>query len=366
MRRSKWIGIGVGLLAAVMVLARSGGRGIAARDGGSILSECDGQIRSIVVQYTRGAHFAAVIYRQFLAALPADVRVYAVVADQAALRELTADLGPLASRVVPVIAGHEMTAWSRDRWVALAASDGGGAILLTPQEENGADIWPQRRGDQRIAADLAAALPDSVRRRCCGLYFDGGDLLADAQTLFVSPAAIRRNVQRTVLDADQLRGLLASLVHRDVVLLPDAPDHHVGMFMMAAGDGRVVVGDPSLAKPLLSPIDLPGGADFSAATQRRFDAVAEAATRAGKTVVRIACVPAGDGKTYVTYLNGLIDQRGGRRMIYLPQYQGQDRLNAAARLVWQSLGYDVVLIDVTGAFRYFGTLHCLVNVLERR
>ena len=61
----------------------------------------------------------------------------------------------------------------------------------------------------------------------------------------------------------------------------------------------------------------------------------------------------------------LIDQRNGRRTIYLPQFQGESRLNAAARATWQSLGYRVVPIDVTSAFRYFGTLHCLVNVLDK-
>ncbi len=49
----------------------------------------------------------------------------------------------------------------------------------------------------------------------------------------------------------------------------------------------------------------------------------------------------------------------------MPVFEGQDRLNAAARMIWQNLGYRVVPIDVTSAFRYFGTLHCLVNVIEK-
>jgi hypothetical protein len=76
-------------------------------------------------------------------------------------------------------------------------------------------------------------------------------------------------------------------------------------------------------------------------------------------------VPSCDGKTYITFVNGIIDQRNGRRTIYMPVYQGQSRLNSAAERVWESLGYRVVPIDVTSTFRYFGTLHCLVNVIER-
>jgi hypothetical protein len=137
------------------------------------------------------------------------------------------------------------------------------------------------------------------------------------------------------------------------------------MFMMAAGDNRVVVGDPSLAAPLYSSSDLPGGADFSPETQARFDSVAKAAKEAGYRVTRIPCVPAADGKTYLTYVNGLIDQRSGRRTIYMPIFDGQDRLNAAGEEVWRSLGFTVVPINVTSAYRYFGTLHCLVNVIDK-
>ena len=76
-------------------------------------------------------------------------------------------------------------------------------------------------------------------------------------------------------------------------------------------------------------------------------------------------VPAQDGRTYLTYVNVLIDQRSGRRLVYLPFYRGAERLNAAARAVWEGLGYEVVPVDCTSAYRHFGCLHCLVNVLQR-
>ena len=56
------------------------------------------------------------------------------------------------------------------------------------------------------------------------------------------------------------------------------------MFMMAAGDKRIVVGDPSLAKPLIEKIDLPGGPDLSPETQRKFDSIAAAATKRDTTL----------------------------------------------------------------------------------
>jgi hypothetical protein len=163
-----------------------------------------------------------------------------------------------------------------------------------------------------------------------------------------------------------------------VILLDEAPDHHAGMFMASVGGNTMLVGDPGLARELMRVqleqyhggatnefMGLPGGPDFRPDTQRLFDAVARQCSAAGYRVVRIPVVPAGDGRTYLTYANVLMDQQGGARLVYLPFYRGVESLNAAARAVWESLGYEVRLVDCTSAYRHFGCLHCLVNVLKR-
>jgi hypothetical protein len=356
-------GICIGLLAAAVVLAMTG-RAQRSIGYGPMLSECDGRIRSVAIQYVHGSAFAVPVYRQFLGDLPRDVKVYAICPDQISFDELKSAMGVESGWLTPIVTGHAMTAWARDRWISLAAGRGESAgTLVAAGAENGAEIWPQRKGDQQIAQDLARAIGKQSLRS--GLYFDGGDLLADSHSVFVAPGAITRNIQHTCADQVELKAIIRRQFGAEPILLPDAPDHHVGMFMMAAGNGRVVVGDPSLAQPLFAPMELPGGADFSGATQRRFNSVAIAAENAGYRVTRIPCVPSADGKTYITYVNGIIDQRDGERTIYMPVYRGEGRLNAAATAVWQRLGYRVVPIDVTSAFRFFGTLHCLVNVVEK-
>ena len=112
-------------------------------------------------------------------------------------------------------------------------------------------------------------------------------------------------------------------------------------------------------------MDLPGGPDFTAATQHLFDAVAEQCAATGYRVVRIPVVPARDGRTYLTYVNVLLDRAGDRRIVYLPYYRGAEALNAAAQAVWEKLGFEVRLVDCTATYRHFGCLHCLVNVLKR-
>ena len=356
-------GICLGLLAAAFVLAMTGRTELSATQG-PMISECDGRIRSVAIQYIHNSTFAVPVYQQFLAALPRDVKVYAICPDQLSFDELKSAVGEASSRLTPILTGHEMTAWSRDRWVSLERElNDSSETLMSGAAENGADIWPQRRGDERIARDLARAIGCGSARS--GLYFDGGDLLADSHSVFVAPGAIVRNIQRTCRDQSELKEILRRQLGCEPILLAKAPDHHVGMFMMAAGNDRVVVGDPRLAEPLYNTMDLPGGADFSSETQSRFDSVAASAAAAGYRVTRIPCVPAHDGKTFITYVNGIIDQRDEARTIYMPVYEGEDRLNSAGAAVWEGLGYRVVSIDVTSAFRLFGTLHCLVNVIEK-
>jgi hypothetical protein len=133
----------------------------------------------------------------------------------------------------------------------------------------------------------------------------------------------------------------------------------------------MLVGDPSLGRELIPAgasdliASLPGGPDFTPETQHRFDAVASQCAAAGYQVVRLPVAPAGDGRTYLTYANVLIDQQGARRIVYLPFYRGAAALNAAARAVWEGLGYEVRPVDCTSVYRHFGCLHCLVNVLKR-
>jgi len=214
-----------------------------------------------------------------------------------------------------------------------------------------------------------------VWARRSNLYFDGGDFLADAESVFIVPRVLQRNIQHTVRNREEFLRILSAELKRRVILLEESPDHHAGMFMMSAGNRRMLVGDPSLGRKFADAsasqgapkvyANLPGGADFTPETQRLFDAVVAQCTAVGYHVTRIPVVPARDGRTYLTYCNALIDQQDARRIVYLPCYRGVEPMNAAARAVWEKLGYTVRPVDCTSTYRHFGCLHCLVNVLQR-
>ena len=374
------VGMVLGLAAGLFVVSLAGTGRHTTPPAGPILSECDGTLLELVIQYEPSARdMVTPVYRGFLRALDAGVIVHVVCPNRAAFTELESSVGPVRCRLRPLLVGHPMTTWSRDRWVALSpALAGSPTTLWSPRAEAGSEIWPARAGDQRLGADIAAALGPSVVARRSSLYFDGGDFLADSDCVFVVPRVLQRNLQHTVAGRDELLKILTREFQRRVVLLDESPDHHAGMFMASVGHKTMLVGDASLGRQFL-PLDMTPAAcpatdapdeppfepDFSEQTQRRLDAVARQCSGAGYRVIRIPLVPGRDGKTYLTYANVILDQRADRRFVYLPFYRGAERLNAAARAVWEGLGYEVRPVDCTTVFRHFGCLHCLVNVLVR-
>lgn len=371
------VGVLIGLTAAGAVMSLldgNGGRSPGAV-AGPLLSDCDGAIEQIAIHYVAEAGETVVAtYRDLLSQLPADVAVHVVCPGRSDYDDLLTRVGPTECLLSPVLVGHPITCWSRDRWLALApAEKGAAAVLVAPRGEMGADLWPARRGDQRVADDLAAALARSVAAIRSELYFDGGDFVADDRTAFVTPAVLRRNLQHTVQTREELLKRLSAMLRREVVLLEEAPDHHAGMFMMPVGDRTILVGDPAAAERLLAAsgdtesaaLRLPDGPDFADATGDKFNAVAKQCRAAGYRVVRIPIVPASDGRTYVTYLNAILDQRQGRRIVYMPVFNGADSLNRTAENVWAGLGYEVRRVNCDACYPHFGSLRCLVNVVHR-
>jgi hypothetical protein len=373
--RLHWpLGVIVGLVAALLLMPLFGGEDKPAPEAtvGPVLSDCDGAIRELVIQYTTDStEIVSKPYQEFLSQLPVAVTVHVVCRDRAAFDDLVARVGKVDCKLNPVIADHAMTSWSRDRWICLAPAGSATAFtLLSPKGEMGADAWPERKGDELIGEDLAAAPEVDVTAVRSELYFDGGDFVCDDHTAFVTPNVRKRNLQNTVKTERELVDRLNELLGRKVVLLKDAPDHHAGMYMMTLGEGRVLVGDPRAARALLTDeeaaaLPLPEGADFSEETCAKFDAVAEQCRDAGYKVHRVPVAPGHDGRRFLTYLNCILDERDDKRVVYMPVFDDAEKLNAAGAQAWQELGFEVRPVDCTSCYRYFGSLRCLVNVLSR-
>jgi hypothetical protein len=372
LRKEILLGAPLGLAVGIFALGAINRAAAPVAVTGPIISECDGAMRELVIQYEPSAReVVRDVYPAFLGALGSNVLVHVVCPDQAAFDDLKSLVGTTRSRLAPILVHHPMTTWARDRWVALApAAPSAATTLLSPRGESGDDIWPARAGDEKIGGDIAAALAPGVKALRSELLFDGGDFMADGENVFVAARVVPRNLQQTVRDEAELRLELDRQLKRNVILLDKSPDHHIGMFMVSIGHRTVLVGDPAWGQKLLPPdfdtaARLPGGADFTPATQELFDAVARQCAAAGYRVLRVPVVPALDRKSYLTFVNVLLDTENGRRVVYLPHYAGADPLNATARSIWEGLGFEVRPIDCTATYRRYGCLHCLVNVIRR-
>jgi hypothetical protein len=324
---------------------------------GAILSECSGEMRELAIQYVAGNDDVLAAYRSFLPQLSSGVVVSVLCPAREDFDELVRSVGSTECGLRPVITGHPITCWSRDRWIALAPDARGVAVtLVRPRGEAGADVLPARKGDEQSAHALAGASSGRILARRSGLYFDAGDFLADDHTVFVAASRVERiNLNRSVPDRASLVDQLTRLFRRDVVMIDDAPDHHLGMFMMALPGRRMLVADPSLA-----------GAQASEA-RLAFDRVAEQVASAGYRVVRIPVVVPPDGRAYLTWVNVLMDfpPDSARPIVYMPAYRSAELFNKQAESIWTELGFDVRRVDCTTTFAHGGNLHCLVNVVRR-
>lgn len=371
----KPLGVLIGLLAALAVLPFLANKSPPPEPDavGPIAADCDGALRELVVHYkSTSAALVERPYRDFLGALGGDVTVHVLCPGAADFDDLKARMGTLQCTLNPVYVDHPMTAWARDRWFALQLSRRGGELitLVSPQGELGAENWPERKGDESSGEDLARALGSTVVALRSDLYFDGGDIVADSETAFVTPAVLKRNLGQSVQSREELVHRLERLVGRRVLLMTDAPDHHACMFMMPVGDRTVIVADPRATSNLLTPeqaaaLPLPGGVDFSQATCARFDAVAKQCEADGYRVVRMPLAPAPDGRTFLAGLNAILDQRDGKRTVYMPVFDGAEAINQSSEAIWRGLGYEVRPVNCTSSYRLFGSLRCLVNVLRR-
>ena len=389
-RKLAWGGLGtlLGIGIAVLVLltvARSPAEQppAGAPAAPPLLSESEGAIREVALHYVpKIAGAVRQTYTDFLRALPRDVTLRIVIADdlstadQQRLRSFLDGIDPglwHRTRIVP--SPGPITTWSKDRALVTEPSPTGPAWLIAAAEPD--RKWPERHGDWLTVTSLAGSSPHRFERHVAPFDFDAGDFAVAQGRVIVDANLILKNQRRGIVDAGGLERRLEAWLDAPVIVLGtrpgDTPPHHLSMYLTPLHDDVMLVGDPRRARDLVGPDYRPGTdsaetgraltADFSETTQRRFDTAAEQLSQLGYRVIRVPNVPLED-KTYITYTNGVYETRNGRRIAYLPTY-GIDELDLAARETYARLGWEVRPIQVRHVYPFHGTIGCLVNVLAR-
>ena len=391
------VGVGLGLALAIGVLrltSRSKGPPLPAPSvklAGGVLREDSGSLDEILVHYVpRLEPLVADAYADFLGTLAPSTRVVAVVPEptdgggagegsREALGKLLARIDPsgaLAGRTRVVEVAGPISVWSKDRALVLAPeadSPRTGLVIPVPPDAR----WKERANDWRTLARVAEAMPDRFYVRQLPLEFDAGDFDVALGKVLVDDNLVTKNRSRGVGDVEELRKLVGGMLARPVQVLGtadgDVPRHHMSMYMAALDGGVALVGDPRAGRAVVGDPYVPGEADpdtgeplradFSDAMVARFDRAAADLAAAGWRVVRIPEVPFLD-KTYMAYTNGVYETRGGARIAWMPTFDLPE-LDARARAVYESLGWQVRPVRARGLYPLHGTIGCLVNVLAR-
>jgi hypothetical protein len=382
------LGVALGLALALGVLSlasRSKGPPLPAPSvklAGGVLREDSGSMDEILVHYVpRLEPLVVDAYTDFLGTLDPSTHVVVVVpeASREPLAQLLARIDPtgaLAARTRVVDVAGPISVWSKDRALVLAPetdSPRTGLVIPVPPDPK----WKERANDWRTLARVAEAMPDRFYVRELPLAFDAGDFDVAGGTVLVDDNLVTKNRPRGVGNVEELRKLVGGLLARPVQVLGtvdgDVPRHHMSMYMAALDGGVALVGDPRAGKAVVGDPYVPGEsdpdtgdplrADFSDAMVARFDRAAADLTAAGWRVVRIPEVPFLD-KTYMAYTNGVYETRGGAKIAWMPTFDLQE-LDAQARAVYESLGWQVRPVRARGLYPLHGTIGCLVNVLAR-
>lgn len=359
---------------------------------GHLVSDDVGGLNEVLMHYVPELEpVFDVTYKDFLGALPPETRIVFVIQRgrraslDAFLRRIGAQTRLEAGRGRVVELDVPIGIWSKDRALVLASDrDPRASMLLVPpkpQTGDGATLGASgssRPFDWQIIPAVARAMPDrGFEVKELPLAFDAGDFAIAGNKVIFDANLLGRNRTRGYATAAALHEKMRALLGRDVVMLGteegDVPRHHMSMYMAPLPGGTVLVGDPSLAERIVGKGYAPGEtsvetgqaltADFSAATQARFDRAARDLTRAGFHIVRIPNVPF-DDKTYFAYTNGVYETRGGHRRAWVPKLDVPDLDHAAFR-VYEDQGFEVIPVNVRKVYPQHGTIGCLVNVLSR-
>lgn len=344
---------------------------------GAMMVAAGGPLEELAIQFHRpGAELFLAVYRQLFSALDPETTVHVVVGDETD-REIFEEArrgwamedgsGP---RVRYAVVGRPITSWARDRLAVLDPVDEGPITIFAPPAPM---TGPETRGnDWLVPWSLRSHLGDGAELVRATFRFEGGDLIADEDNVYVATPLFGRNPTRT--PASLLRTLEEALSRPVIRLGTDAhpaPSHHVGMFVTPLGNGVVAFGDPELGLALMGDGDTleVGGAPLAIERDpealRPFLEVGRTLAAKGLDAFSLPLIVSREAHTWISYGNVLMERRrDGRLHVYMPVY-GLPPLDARARAIYEARGAVVHPIHVARLFRLGGTVRCLVAPLRR-
>jgi len=292
--------------------------------------------------------------------------------------------------------------WTRDLFLAGSTPGGRPVTFLHDRQYYGRWKLAWKYEDlgtfARTLDGLSIATPASI---------EGGAIVVDDERVIASAFYFEKAVLRGEAEnVAEMAARMSSMWGRPVETLGVGevhPSQHCDFVMMPVGRRRMVLASPALGARLLRAAGADERAGFRAAYRQwalraprghglkgkqELDIVAALLARNSRPDIRrgyerlkrkverlgYACVevplltlhPAevGVGMT-MSYVNAVIDERDGQRVVYMPTYR-LPTLDHYAAEVWRKLGVRVVPVEALGASLHGGAIHCLSHVFRGR
>lgn len=311
---------------------------------------------------------------------------------------------------------NPITIWPQDPFLVLKGGAGGSQTTLLTSRGF------ERAGDRLMAEKIADQAGYALE--ASSLFFEGGNIVSDEQSILIGANTIRRNATELGLsEVDVVLAFQQELGRRVLVVGPyPQPVAHIDMILTPLGNKEILLADAMagievaeqaleddsdsvtaferyceenfFGHPTIRTIPGKDGQTTSAPEVRGktremieisrlvapvLDGIAAALERMDYRVERVPFLfggpesrDPGEAETstraaypMLTYNNVLIEAKGEERVVYLPRY-GWPAMDEAASRVWQDQGFSPRAIDgLTISAMYGGALRCAVKVLER-
>ena len=352
-------------------------------DGAGIVSDNGGAIAELLLHYAvESEPELGQIYRDLFRQLPGDVRLQICCPSRKSVDEFAARWGPAAmwkGREVHVVnVDRPISVWARDRRISRQHPSNLPAASFVPASHSSYD---EEKTDDLLLQTLLWPTGLVPGVMLTTFHLEGGNVVANEQHVFIGTNLFTDNANRFPTPEYMSQELLRTFGRQAITVQGkdgEVPWCHTDMYLTPVTNNLVLVANPSEGIALLGgatrcdarkgdqPVELSFNlTDARSPLQRRFDDVADQVRARGYEVRRIPALMNVEQDWMVTYNNVLMDERNGRRSVYMPVYN-IPLLDQAAAQVYQDLGFDVYGIDVSAIFRLGGAIRCLANVTLRQ
>jgi hypothetical protein len=350
-------------------------------------SDCSGEIEKVVFQYSEhmGANLIPTLH-DFLVQAEEDTSIIIFCQNKDEhdyLEKLVNHVWKLSSkRNIKIInVNKPISIWAKDRYQAITSTalNSIEKKLIIPKIASDED--EDRVNDSTLPESFIAVFGKDFTTSKSAVFFEGGDIACSESYIFAGFPSV---MEQDLTDYEETMALLEREFGKKLIVLGNEETSvlscHIDLFATPIDDKRILLGCHEAGMKTLEscspPFDtseLITDPDQALAYIDALDLIGQSLESMGFEVIRIPLlfgmaenVEEGDNPLFVlTYNNLLLEESDTRKTAFVPRYN-IPCLDKKAQDIYKMLGYKIKSVNVSGLYKYGGTLRCVSNVVSRR